>query len=53
MKSAILKVEPPLEQQEDLLFNETKIMSLFMFYTTKMANTKHDKLDIFFFFITS
>ena len=50
MKSAILKIEPPLERQEDLLFNETKKNCLCLFYTTKMADTKHGKLGRFFFF---
>ena len=50
MKSAILKIEPPLERQEDLLFNETKKNCLCLFYTTKMADTKQGKLGRFFFF---
>ena len=40
MKSAILKIEPPLERQEDLLFNETK-KTVFV-YVLHNQNGRHE-----------
>ena len=41
MKSAILKIEPPLERQEDLLFNETKKTVFVYFFTQPKWPTRN------------